>query len=398
VGGGVARWGGAARWVGVARWGGAEVAAGAVLGGGALHAQTAKPNIFEAAAAGDVPRATELANADPEVVRMRSSDGRTALHYATAAGKPEMVTFLNARGANLSAGPESPLLAALDYPDHETATSMSRTLLMNASDPNARRKDGKTALQLAAARGYGDLVEVVIHRGARVGKGDLELATGDAVGVLRRASEIEVVHFDRRPAGQTELNGVPWTAITQFITVAHFDFDKVKELLGAHPAMIDARASWDELAIEAAAHMGLFPMADWLAGKGAPISTCTAVLLGMADRVNEALAADRQVVRERGAHDLPILAYTVYGKEQAGIAEALLKAGANVQTPAFGMTILHLAASKGYVDAASVLIEHGADVNAAVKSRGEMVTPLAAAVRAKQAKMEQFLRDRGARL
>ena len=48
----------------------------------------AEPDIFQAAAAGDVPRATELVNAKPEVVRSRSSDGRTPLHYATSAGKP----------------------------------------------------------------------------------------------------------------------------------------------------------------------------------------------------------------------------------------------------------------------------------------------------------------------
>ena len=363
-----------------------------------LRAQTAPTDIFRAAAAGDVARATELAKANPEGIRSQSSDGRTPLHFATAAGKVEIVNWLVAQGANLSAGPESPLLAAVDYPVHEAATGMSSIMLINASDPNARRKDGKTALQLAAARGYGDLSELLIHRGAHVGQGDAELATGDAAVVLRRASEIEVVHFDRRPRGEAEVNGVPWVTVTRFVRVAHNDFDQVKQLPADYPAMVDARASWDEMAIEAAAHMGLFPMAEWLAEKGAPVSTCTAVLLGMGGRVNQALAADRHVVQERGAHDLPILAYTVYGKERAGIAEALLKAGANLRVPAFGLTILHLAASKGYVDAASVLIEHGADVNAAVKSRGEMMTPLAAAVRAKQTKMEQLLKDRGARL
>src|SRR5437868_6891523 len=143
--------------------------------GAALHAQPAKPDIFEAAAAGDVPRATELVNADPELIRARSSDGQTALHFATARGKTEMTMFLMSRGADLSAGPESPLLAALDYPDHDAATAMSRMMLGNASDPNARRKDGHTALQVAAARGYADLTELLIHRGARVGVRDIDV-------------------------------------------------------------------------------------------------------------------------------------------------------------------------------------------------------------------------------
>jgi ankyrin repeat protein len=62
-----------------------------------------------------------------------------------------MVMYLNGRGADLSAGPESPLLAALDYPDLAVALEATQTLLANASDPNAKRKDGKTALHLAAA-------------------------------------------------------------------------------------------------------------------------------------------------------------------------------------------------------------------------------------------------------
>ncbi|HEY2018458.1 MAG TPA: ankyrin repeat domain-containing protein, partial [Bryobacteraceae bacterium] len=297
------------------------------VAGGILQAQnapTTKPTIFEAAAAGDIPLVTELADADPEVVRLRSADGRTALHFATAAGKPQMVTFLMLRGADLSAGPESPLLAAVDYPDHETATAMSQPILVNASDPNARRRDGKSALQLAAARGYGDLAELLIHRGARVASGDSEIATGDAVPVLRNAPTIERTHFDRRylqdlsgkPVVRNDTNGQPWTLVNEFSRVAHFDFEKVKQMLSAHPALVSTRASWDELAIEAAAHMGLYAMAQWLAERGAPISTCTAVLLGLTDRVKEALAADRQSLFERGAHDLPILAYTVYGKEQ----------------------------------------------------------------------------------
>jgi len=44
-----------------------------------------------------------------------------------------------------------------------------------------------------------------------------------------------------------------------------------------------------------------------------------------------------------------------------------------------------------------VLIGHGADVNEVVKTRGKMVTPLDLAIQAKQSKMEQLLKDKGAR-
>src|SRR5262249_33406604 len=152
--------------------------------------------------------------------------------------------------------------------------------------------------------------------------------------------------------------------------VAHRDFEKVKSMLTQEPRLLATRASWDELAIEAAAHMGLFPMALWLAEQGAPISTCTAVLLGLRDRVKQALAEDPNAVRERGAHDFAILAFTMFAREQAEIADDLLKAGARVMTRTMGMTPLHMAASKGFVEAANVLLAHGADINLAVKSRG----------------------------
>jgi hypothetical protein len=316
-----------------------------------------------------------------------------------------MVVFLQARGADLSAGPESPLLWAVDYPDLERAASMSRTLLANASDPNARRRDGRSALQLAAGRGNAEVAELLIHRGARVTPVEIGAATGEAVPVLRRADDIERVHFDRRyiqdihgkPVVRDDSNGLPWTLVNQFASVAHVDFEKVKELLGAHPTLMNTRASWDESAIEAAAHMGLVPMAEWLAERGAAISTCTAVLLGLADPVKQALADDTRSIYERGAHDIAILAYAAYGKEQAAIAELLLKAGANVHARCLGISPLHLAASKGYVEFGVLLIEHGADVNLAVKLRDGVITPLAMAVKAKQPKMEALLKEHGAR-
>lgn len=357
---------------------------------GALGAQDAapsKPDIFQAAAGGDVARATELIDADPEIVRTRAADGRTPLHYATAAGKAEMATFLISKGAEVDVGPEHPLLAAIDCPDPTAAWDMAFFMLCNAADPNARR-GAKTALQLAQARGYDDIAEMLIHRGA---------ASDD--------QSVERVHYARRylqglhgqPIERDDLNGLSWTQINPFVTLAHFNFPKVKQLLQETPALLNTRASWDELAVEASAHTGQFEMAEWLAEQGAPVSTCTAVLLGLTDMVKEALTADRLAIHERGAHDIAILAYTGYAKEQTAIAEILLKAGANVNSKSFDHTTLHLAASRGYIELAELLLNHNADINATAKAKNAMVTPLALAIRAKQPKMEQFLRDRGAK-
>ena len=351
----------------------------------AIYAQSAKPDIFQAVAAGDVKLATELLDANPELARARSSDGRTPLHYATPTGNLEMVTRLATRGAELSAGPESPLLAAIDLPDHEAASGIAHFLLMNASDPNARTRDGRSALEIARAQGYGDIAKMLIHRGARTADpGKIAIAWYG-----RRY--IQDIHG--RPVNRDDLNGLAWTLVNQFASVAHADFDKAKQLLKDHPALLNTRASWDEGAVEAGAHMGRLDITSFLADAGATVSTCTAAVLGEEKMVREALAADRRSVRERGAHDLPILAYTAFAKEQPAIADALLGAGADVHARAFNQTVLHLAAAKGYVELATLFLDHGADVNATVKTRNGLVTPLDLAVKAQQTKMAQLLRE-----
>jgi ankyrin repeat protein len=352
----------------------------------------AKPDIFQAAAAGDTARAAELLNADATLARARAADGRTALHFAAAAGKAAMVTLLVTRGAIIDAGPEPALLAALEQPDREAASEIARFLLSNAANPEARRQDGKSALEIAKEHGYRDIAEFLIHRGGKA-------AASEAAGIER-------VHYGQRyardlqsaPVKRDDLNGLPWTAVNQFASFAHVDFDKVKELFQATPALLNTRASWDESAIEAAAHMGRFEMAAWLAERGFAVSTCTAALLGQETLVKASLATDPLAVHERGAHDIALLAYTAFAREQTAIAERLLKAGANPDARAFTRTTLHLAAAKGYADLAALLIGHGADINARYKEKSQWFTPLGAAVQAKQSRVEQLLRDRGAEL
>ena len=348
-------------------------------------------DIFEAALQGDLSRATELAKLNPAIARLRSAEGRTALHYAVEGGRTAMIFFLTQHGADLSAGPESPLLKAVDYPDHTLALEMSQSLLMNASDPNAKRADGRTALELAAARGYADIVEMLVHRGAAGARAD---------GV-----QVEKVYFGRRysfdvegrPYAAENIDGLPQEFINEFTRLAHSDGERVKHLLKIAPGLIGARATWDESGIEAAAHMGLATLARHLADHGAPVSVCTATLLGLRDRVEALIKSDADCVRERGAHDIALLAYTAFAEQRPEIGDLLLRSGASVQARAFGVTTLHLAASKGYVELADVLLTHGADVNAPASSRGQEVTPLAAAVKAKKEKMAEFLKSRGGR-
>jgi ankyrin repeat protein len=351
--------------------------------GAALVAQTtqpAKPDLFQAITAGNLKLATEIMDANPEIARTRAADGRTPLHYAAAAGNLELVTRLVTRGADLSAGPESPLLTGIDLPDHKTAFDVTQFLLMNNSDPNARTRDGRAALDLARARGYTDIADLLIHRGART-----DAARTVAVAWYGRRY-LQDIHGNS--VRRDDLNGLPWTVVNQFASVAHADLEKVKSLYKEYPALLNTRASWDESAIEAGAHMGRLDIAGFCADAGFAVSTCTAALLGREDMVRAAIAADRRVIHERGAHDLPILAYTIYADQQTAIADALLKAGADPMVRAFGQTPLHLAAGKGYVEIAALLLDRGADKNAGP------VSPIDVASKKNQTKMVDFLKSR----
>jgi ankyrin repeat protein len=120
-------------------------------------------------------------------------------------------------------------------------------------------------------------------------------------------------------------------------------------------------------------------------------------MVGLRDRVMALVKSDVACLRECGAHDIALITYSSLGEERYEIADFLLGAGANVDGRQFGVTTLHLAANKGYLRLADVLLAHGADVNAIAKSRGQQFTPVAAAVKAKQEKMVEFLKSRGGR-
>jgi ankyrin repeat protein len=367
-----------------------------------LIARGLVPDIFDAAAGGNQVRVQELAKSIPGIANLRLPDGRTPLHFATAAGQADASVALQTAGADLSANaPETPLLAAVDCPDAPAALAMSVSLLNNASDPNACRKDGATALHLAAARGYAEIVRLLVHRGAdiqaRDGQGltPLEVAVGEAVAVLRGAASIERPYYGRRK--MRDRKDLPQSLINQFVSLSHSNPEKAMEMHRVCAALVDTRATWDEMAVEAAAHMGLTALAQYLVDAGAPVSTCTAALLGEASLVRTNLKEDPACLRERGAHGLPLLAYTAFGEPRVDVAEILLAAGADVHTRVFNQTVLHVAAARGQVEMARLLLEHGADVNATSPGKDGPQTPLGLAVRAKRTEMADFLRARGGR-
>jgi ankyrin repeat protein len=125
-------------------------------------------DIFEAAAAGDLPSLQNAVSAEPASAQAFSSDGWTALHLAAAFGTPEAVRLLLENGASVHAvskNPQAnqPLHAAMALGRNPEAVVL---LLKAGADPNARQTAGFTAIFSAAAANRRDLAELLIANGA----------------------------------------------------------------------------------------------------------------------------------------------------------------------------------------------------------------------------------------
>lgn len=124
-------------------------------------------DLFEAAATGRIDRLRELLDADPQLVRARSVDDGTALHFAAFFRRPEATRLLVERGSDLEAvastfGNVTPLHSACASGERESAW----ILLEAGADPNVRQQGGFTPLHAAAQNGDEELAQMLLARGA----------------------------------------------------------------------------------------------------------------------------------------------------------------------------------------------------------------------------------------
>lgn len=109
----------------------------------------------------------------------------------------------------------------------------------------------------------------------------------------------------------------PPELVREMVTVAHFDLERVKEIVEAHSSM--ANAAWDwgfgdwETALGAASHMGNRPIAEYLISQGARPSLFSAAMLGQLDVVKAFVVAQPGSQRIRGPHGISLLAHARMG-------------------------------------------------------------------------------------
>lgn len=148
--------------------------------------------------------------------------------------------------------------------------------------------------------------------------------------------------------------------VDELVGNCHGNLARVKEILDAHPDLINASAVWKETPIEAATQMGNRAIIDYLVSRGAPVDFFTALALAQVERVRADLRAKPELAQARGVHDLPALYFAAIGGSVAA-ADMLLAAGVDVNARAEAAAPIHGAVMGGSREMVRFLVESGAD-------------------------------------
>lgn len=120
--------------------------------------------------------------------------------------------------------------------------------------------------------------------------------------------------MERPPALAPEL-------VRDFVIAGHGNLEKVKEMLGQEPALINAAWDWGggdwETALGGAAHVGNREIAQYLLANGARFDLYAAAMLGELALLKQALATFPNLAYAPGPHGIPLLAHAQRGGEQA---------------------------------------------------------------------------------
>ena len=176
--------------------------------------------------------------------------------------------------------------------------------------------------------------------------------------------------------------------VTEFVNNAHGNLARVRELLAAHPELLNERSALGESALAAAAHVGNREIARFLLDAGAPLDVCTAAMLADRERV-AAFLEDPAQASAVGAHGIPLMFHVALGGD-VEMAEQVLARGGTVTDQA-----LHAAVAYGHLAMAEWLLGHGVeDVN---RPNFQQKTPLAVAVERGHGEVAELLRRHGGR-
>jgi hypothetical protein len=177
-----------------------------------------------------------------------------------------------------------------------------------------------------------DLIQCTLTAGVLAGL-PLAISAGDSTATL----------WDEFPRQDAKLVG-------EVVGAAHANEARVKELVQAHPALVNAWWDWGfgdwESPLGAASHVGRRSIAEFLLEKGARIDIFAAAMLGMTSVVKAFVTAQPGVQRTLGPHGITLLKHARAGGKQAADTLAYLESLGDADV---GLKATTLAAEKTQV-------------------------------------------------
>lgn len=117
--------------------------------------------------------------------------------------------------------------------------------------------------------------------------------------------------------------------VKEFVVAGHSQLPKLREMLAATPALLNACWDWGggdfETALGGAAHMGRRDIAEFLIASGTRVDVFAAAMLGQLDIVKAACTAFPNTPKVPGPHKIPLLVHAQKGGPDAAAVLAYLK-------------------------------------------------------------------------
>lgn len=309
-------------------------------------------------------------------------DGRTPLlevvwgvvfHQVTDVG-PACVRFLVSRGADVKAQDKRGWtgLHICARMKGDVSLDMAKVLIELGADPSAdqrpRPKTEDGAGEDARQEHGGDGCECGQHIGAALGAA-FKAATGKTLDLTEQTKELDVTplhhacgYGDNLPMAEllishgAKVDVNDWVAGTPLIVAAQAQRDEIVSLLLRQPgcaATLSVRNKAARLPIHHAAESGS--------------KALVAMLVEAGSLVDPVLEGEGVPDREKGLTPLLLACKNASDEGKLDVIEYLLEHGADVaHVGANGQTALFLSVTAKSVDAARLLVKHGADLKASV--------------------------------
>ena len=192
---------------------------------------------------------------------------------------------------------------------------------------------------------------------------------------------------------QEQLDQPSAEQVREFVIAGHGDPEKVRRMHAEHPGLLNAAYEWNlndkETAIQAAAQVGNTEIAEYLLEKGAPLSICTAAMLGRQNIVERLLAEDTNRISATGAHGIPLLTHASLSGNLE-LVQLIFARGARTGVS----SALQIAVSRGHYDMVKWFLENGNPDLALKNFQGK--TALTLATERDNKAIVQLLREHGA--